>query len=264
VSESPDEQPALEHVRGPVSRSVAERRWLGLPPGPFLLCAGFAALGAAGGLFAAGHWPWGLVLLGISAFPLVGLVELTRRQPELTERAELLVADGRSRALSGWQILRERAGGAAERRRTRTQLELLDKEREPILRELGAAAWSGDEDAAARARGRLQKLDERRAQVEHELEERLGESDQRIRLARLPVDETVMVAPNNAGSAGGEAADARREDRGPEGPRGPNAPYPPPDEGAPPTPAQVPEPYPPPDEGTPPTPAPDPGTEPDR
>jgi hypothetical protein len=43
----------------------------------------------------------------------------------------------------------------------------------------------------------------------------------------------------------------------------PNEPYPPPDEGTPPTPAQVPEPqptqepepYPPPDEGTPPTPA---------
>ena len=39
----------------------------------------------------------------------------------------------------------------------------------------------------------------------------------------------------------------------------PHAPYPPPDEGNPPEPAQVPEPYPPPDEGTPPVPAPDPG-----
>jgi len=42
-------------------------------------------------------------------------------------------------------------------------------------------------------------------------------------------------------------------------PNEPSPPYPPPDEGNPPEPAQVPEPYPPPDEGTPPVPAPDPG-----
>jgi hypothetical protein len=42
-------------------------------------------------------------------------------------------------------------------------------------------------------------------------------------------------------------------------PNEPSPAYPPPDEGNPPEPAQVPEPYPPPDEGTPPVPAPDPG-----
>jgi hypothetical protein len=60
--------------------------------------------------------------------------------------------------------------------------------------------------------------------------------DERISPARVPVQERVMVTPNE-----------------------PHPPYPPPDEGNPPEPAQVPEPYPPPDEGTPPVPAPDPG-----
>ena len=42
-------------------------------------------------------------------------------------------------------------------------------------------------------------------------------------------------------------------------PNEPSAPYPPPDEGNPPQPAEIPEAYPPPDEGTPPVPEPDPG-----
>jgi hypothetical protein len=67
------------------------------------------------------------------------------------------------------------------------------------------------------------------------------EAGERIRRARLPVQETVMVLPSE--------------------------PTPPPGEATPPVPPQMPEPYPPPDEGTPPTPAripepsPDPGTD---
>ncbi len=80
------------------------------------------------------------------------------------------------------------------------------------------------------------ELEEERQRAEDELAERLAGAEERIRRARLPVQDTQMVTPNE-----------------------PSAPYPPPDEGNPPEPAQVPEPYPPPDEGTPPVPAPDPG-----
>jgi hypothetical protein len=80
------------------------------------------------------------------------------------------------------------------------------------------------------------ELEEERKRIEDELAVQLAGADERIRRARLPVQDTVMVTPNE-----------------------PSAPYPPPDEGNPPQPAEVPEPYPPPDEGTPPAPAPDPG-----
>jgi hypothetical protein len=75
-----------------------------------------------------------------------------------------------------------------------------------------------------------------RVQVETQHAERFAGADERIRDTCLPVQETIMVSP-----------------------REPHPPYPPPDEGNPPEPAQVPEPYPPPDEGTPPAPEPDPG-----
>jgi hypothetical protein len=68
-----------------------------------------------------------------------------------------------------------------------------------------------------------------------ELDRAVEEAGERIRRARLPVEETVMVLPTE--------------------------PSPPPDEADPPEPVIVPEPYPPPDEGTPPEPAriPEPG-----
>ncbi|HET7567095.1 MAG TPA: zinc ribbon domain-containing protein [Gaiellaceae bacterium] len=232
-----DHLPPLESVPGPVTRAVAERRWFGIPPAPLLLCLGFGAFGAAVGLFAAGHWPWGLVLLVVAAVLLLGLAELTRtnRLPQ-ADRAALLLADGRSRASTASEIWRVRLDGALERRRANAQLENLARERSMLLSELGRAEWEADDAAAERVRSRLHDVEERRARVEHELATTLAEAEARIRQARLPVDQTMMVAPDEIG----------------------NAPYPPPDEADPPQPAQVPEPYPPPDEGTPPAPAPDP------
>src|SRR5581483_4539363 len=109
-------------------------------------------------------------------------------------------------------------------------------ERGPALQVLGEAVWRGDAAAEQEARQRLSDLEQERKRIEEEHAERLAGADERIRRARLPVQKTMMVTPDQ-----------------------PSQPYPPPDEGNPPQPAEVPEPYPPPDEGTPPVPAPDPG-----
>jgi hypothetical protein len=232
-----EEPPPAEASPGPMTRMRAEPRWLGLPASILMLCVGFAALGASIGLFASGVWPWGLVVLGIAILLLGAYVELGRHGLEspLARRSGLFLADTRSQAVSTSEVVRARVTAAVDRRRARTQLDLIESERRPALVELGEAVWRGDASAEAQARARLAELDDRRVVVEHELESRLGEAGERIRLARLPVDETVLVAPGE-----------------------PSAPYPPPDEGTPPTPTPVPEPYPPPDEGTPPSPSPGP------
>jgi hypothetical protein len=120
----------------------------------------------------------------------------------------------------------------------RSRLDEIALERGPALQALGAAVRSGDTRAADEAARRLDELDKRQRSIESDLELQRAQARERIRLARLPVQETMMIVPNE-----------------------PSAPYPPPDEGDPPTPAIVPEPTPPPDEGTPPTPAPDPGND---
>ena len=231
-----DEHPPLEPVPGPVSHQRVERQWLGVPARFVLLCLGCAALGAAVGLFATGNWPWAFVALFVAALVFAGLAEAVRQGAKLWPgQSEQLAADGRSHAASAAEVLRTRFDSTLARWRTRSRLDAIEIERRPAFQELGEAVWQSDTDAERRARQRLKDLEHERQRLEVELAEQAAQAKQRIRHARLPVQETVMVTPNE-----------------------PSQPYPPPGEGDPPQPAQVPEPYPPPDEGTPPTPAPDP------
>ena len=248
------ELPPVETVPGPVVRESVEHRWLGMPARFVLLCLGFAAFGAAIGLFATGSWAWGIVLLLLAIVLLAALGEATRRSADAwMQHSSRLAADSRAHAATTAEVWRTRLDTALNRWRTRSRLDAISVERGPALQALGDAVWRGDMSAQREARQRLVELEQEEKRIEDELAVRLAGADERIRRARLPVQDTVMVTPQKAGSAGGEAAAARPEDPGP------SAPYPPPDEGNPPQPAQVPEPYPPPDEGTPPVPAPDPG-----
>ena len=249
------DSPPSETAPGPIVREQLERRWFGLPARFVLLCLGCAALGATVGLFVARAWGWGVATLLVALFAFGALREAVRQKGQLLpERSTRLAADGRSQALTAAEVWRTRVDTSLAGWRTRSRLNGLERARGPALQELGAAVRSGDRRAANEASKRLDELDERERSLEADLELQLARAKERIRLARLPVQETVVVAPTSAGSVAGEAADARRQDPGE-----PNAPYPPPDEGNPPTPAIVPEPSPPPDEGTPPAPDPSKG-----
>jgi hypothetical protein len=231
-----DESPLTETVPGPVVREQVEPRWVGVPARFVLLCLGCAALGAAVGLFAASAWGWGVALLVVAVIAFGALGEAVRQKGSLLPAQSVrLASDGRSQAATAAEVWRARIETSLTNWRTRSRLDEVELARAPALQELGAAVRSGDRRAANEASRRLDELDERERSLEHELERQVAQAKDRIRRARLPVQETVMVSPNE-----------------------PNAPYPPPDEGNPPTPAIVPEPEPPPDEGTPPTP-PDPG-----
>ena len=231
------EPPALEAVPGPVAHERVERHWLGMPLRFFLLCLACAGLGASVGLFATGNWGWGLVALVAAVLAFAGFGEALRQGRTIwSEESARRAADGRSRAVSVAEVWRTRLETALNRWRTRTRLDDVEAARGPALRALGEAVWQADAGAEHVARQRLDGLEQERRRLEAQLAEQAAGAEERIRRARLPVRETIMVTPNE-----------------------PNAPYPPPGEGDPPQPARVPEPYPPPDEGTPPTPAPDPG-----
>jgi hypothetical protein len=231
------ELPAVETVPGPVAHESVERRWLGVPARFFLLCVGFAAFGASIGLFATGSWAWGIVLLLLAIIVFAALAEASRRSASVwAQHSSRLAADGRAHAATAAEVWRTRLDSMLSRWRTQSRLDAIGAERGPALQRLGDAVWRGDKDDEQKARQRLVELEQEGKRIEDELAERLAGADERIRRARLPVQDTIMVTPNE-----------------------PSPPYPPPGEGDPPEPAQVPEPYPPPDEGTPPVPAPDPG-----
>ena len=226
------EVPAEETGPVPVSMQVSEPRWFGITPPSFLLGLAAVLLVLAIVLFAVGHWPYGLILLGISALLLAGFMEAARRRPHADTNTARVGSDVREKARSRLEELRARSAVAAEARRIQSALLLIEAERKSALADLGAAAHAHDGTAEAAARAKLTELDERDAALRGQLDDGLAQAGERIRKAKLPVQDTMMVLPSE--------------------------PSPPPGEATPPQPAVVPEPYPPPDEATPPQPAPDP------
>lgn len=188
----PPDQPLFEAVPGPIARQRAERRVLGLPARFVFLCLGCAALGATVGLFATGSWGWGIAAL------LLALIFFVALTPEQSGR---LATDGRAQVASTTEVWRTRLETSVARWRTQSRLDQLELDRVPLLQALGEAVHRGDEAAEQQARQRLDELDERRRQVEVAQDERLREAGEKIRLARLPVQETQVGASGEPPSA---------------------------------------------------------------
>lgn len=225
----------------PVNYARAEPRYYGVTPATLVLVLAAAALALAIYLLVTGHWPIGLILLGVALLLLVLFLEAARRG----SGSRAAVAQSTGKAIGS---VRARAGAAAGsvaiRGRATGQVITLRREvqrlavvRQRLLFELGEAVYRGDERAAENAREQVKELDELAAQREEEMNAVMAEAHERIQQRRLEVRPTEMV----------------------EVPEGPDQPSP----GGPatPEPARIPEPYPPPDEGTPPQPAiiPEPG-----
>jgi hypothetical protein len=235
------EVPADETGTGPVSYVRPEPRMFGVMPPALLLAVAAGVIAIAIVLFVSGHWPYGLIMLGLGALLFAAFLELARRRPQFP--VTRVSTEARERAESLLETWRARAAATAEVRRIHRGLALIEVERRSALFQLGEAAHRADGMAEAGARAQLGELDRREAELRQGLDQRLEQAGERIRRARLAVQETMMVTPNE-----------------------PATPYPPPGELTPPEPVIVPEPYPPPDEGTPPTPAPvpEPGPDPDK
>jgi hypothetical protein len=212
----------------PVSMQRAEPHWFGVAPPTALHVASGLALFGAIVLFATSHWPYGLILLGVAALLLAAFMEAARHRTHGEPRPRRGSPVG-ERTRSLWEELRVRSAASAEAKRLQSGLLLVENERRHALSELGAAAHAQDSRGEAAARAKLEELDRREDELRRGLDEQLQLAGERIRKAKLPVQETMMVLPSE--------------------------PTPPPDEGTPPQPAVVPEPYPPPDEGDPPEPA---------
>ena len=106
-----------------------------------------------------------------------------------------LSSQAREWAQTALETWRARSAAAAEARRIRHSLARLEDERRARLLDLGAAAHRRDEAAEAGARARLAALDAEEAGLRGSLDAALHDAGERIRKARLPVEETMMVLP---------------------------------------------------------------------
>lgn len=233
------ETPPDETGNVPVNVTRTEPRFYGVTPSTLVLLFAAAALTLAIVLFATGHWPFGLILLGVAAILVLLFVETARRKPSGAVSRSTADALG---------TVRERAGFAADsvatRGRTarrlfalRREMQRMEAVRRRLLFELGEAVYRGDEQATETARGQIEELDRLAEQREGEMQQVMEAAEHRLARRRMEVQPT-------------EVAELPQPD-----------PSPLPGEGNPPEPARIPEPYPPPDEGTPPQPAviPEPG-----
>jgi hypothetical protein len=79
----------------------------------------------------------------------------------------------------------------------RRELLELDERRERQLRELGAAVYEGDDEAARLLKDELERLDEARRQKEGEMRAIEEAAQQRLEQGRLHVQPTVIKRPED-------------------------------------------------------------------
>jgi hypothetical protein len=205
----------------PVTYERTERNLYGVAPTTLVLVLAALGVALAVVLFVTGHWPIGLVVLGLAL--LFALITIETG------------------------VFRERAGVAAESVATRAraaarvvglrrELRRLGATRSRLLFELGEAVYRGDEQATETARDRVAELDDLVRRREGEMETVIAQAQDRLQRRRLEVQPTEMVEIPEEPAAPGE--------QDPVGPAVIPEPYPPPDEGNPPQPAIIPEPGP--------------------
>ena len=141
-------------------------------------------------------------MLLLAIILLAALGEATRRSADAwKQHSSRLAADGRAHAATTAEVWRTRLDASLSRWRTRSRLDAISVERGPALQALGDAVWRGDKAAEKQARQRLVELEQEGKRIEDELAERLAGADERIRRARLPVQDTIMVTPNEPKSS---------------------------------------------------------------
>jgi len=227
---------------GPVPANVArvEPRLYGVTPSTLVLALGGAVLTLAIVFFATGHWPIGLIGLGVTVLLVLLFLETARRKPSGTVSRSTAEALDRFRTRAGVAAESLATKGRAARQLfvVRRELQRMARLRSRLLFDFGEAVYRGDEQASGAARVRIEELDRLAARREAQMAQVAQAAQQRLRRRRLDVQPT-------------EVAEAPQEP----------TPAPAPGESNPPEPARIPEPYPPPDEGNPPQPAiiPEPG-----
>jgi hypothetical protein len=230
------ELPPTETGPVPVEHAVSQRRLFGVPPSSVLLVLGAAGVALAVALFLTGYWPWGLIVLGLSIFTLLGFLSVARQLPGDASPAGQAPLDAvrsaRARAGAVVESIATQGTARLELARLRREAGRLVAERHTRLRELGAAVYEEHEAAAKELTGKIKDLDAELESKEAQMRKVTMDAIERVGRAQMRVRPTEIL-----GETPGEPLE----------PAPVPGPFPPPDEGQPPQPARVPEPVPAPD-----------------
>jgi hypothetical protein len=192
-----------------------EPRYYGITPATFVLVLAGAALSLAVVLFVLGHWPFGLIALGVGVLLVLVFLEAARRKPDgVVARFTAEALDGfRARAGVAADSLATRGRAARRLLALRRELRRMGLLRARLLFELGAAVYRGDEQETERARGQVRELDDLAALRESEMEAVVAQTQERLERRRLEVRPTELTERPELPEQPGEAPERPEEGR---------------------------------------------------
>jgi type IV secretory pathway VirB3-like protein len=181
-----------------VDVSVAMPRYFGVTPPTLLFGVAAATLAVAIVLAILAHWVAALVLAAAVLLEIVLFLGVASRKPDTA------VASASART---YQRARERAACVVQATTVRTEagrklaplrreLLELDDRRERQLRELGAAVYAGDDEAAKQVTEELNRLDEWQRETEAKVAAIAGSAQERLEQGRLRVQPTIVKRPD--------------------------------------------------------------------
>jgi hypothetical protein len=191
--------PPHETSASPVDVTVAVPRYFGITPPTLLFGIATATLAIAVVLAILAHWVAALVLAAAVLVEIALFLGVARRKPDTVVATVSVRAMARARERAAWLVQATSVRTEAGRRLTPLRRELLElgEQRERQLRELGAAVYAGDEDAAKLVTEGIKQIDQERQRREGEMREIEEAAQQRLEKGRLRVQQTVIKRPED-------------------------------------------------------------------
>jgi type IV secretory pathway VirB3-like protein len=193
--------PPHETTPSPVDVSVAMPRYFGLTPPTLLFGVATATLVIAIVLAILAHWVAALVLAAAVLLEIVLFLGVASRKPDTVVASASARTFQRARERAAWLVQATTVRTEAGRQLAPLRRELLELEdrRERQLRELGAAAYAGDDEAAKQVTEELNRLDEQRRATEARVAAIADSAQERLEQGRLRVQPTIVKHPDEEG-----------------------------------------------------------------
>jgi type IV secretory pathway VirB3-like protein len=194
-----EQVPPHETSASPVEVSVAAPRYFGITPPTLLFGIAAATLAVAIVFAILAHWIAALVLAAAVLLEIVLFLGVARRKPDTVVARASVRAIERTRERAAWLVqatsVRTEAGRALVP--IRRELLELDERRVRQLRDLGAAVYEGDDEAAQRLKDDLNRLDEEKRRKEAQMQAIADSAQERLDKGRLRVQPTVIKRPGD-------------------------------------------------------------------
>ena len=193
-----EEVPPHETTASPVDVAVAMPRYFGLTPPTLLFGVATATLAVAIVLAVLAHWVAALVLAAAVLLEIVLFLGVASRKPDTAVATASARMFQRVRERAAWLVQATTVRTEAGRQLAPLRRELLelDDRRERQLRELGAAVYAGDDEAAKQVTEELNRLDEQQRETEVKVAAIADSAQEQLEQGRLRVQPTIVKRPD--------------------------------------------------------------------